>query len=64
MSVDIFDNDDGVINQNSDRKDQGEQADPIEGVTEEVGGRQGQGQGDGDNDRDNCSFPSGPYCST
>ena len=52
MAVDVLDDDDGVVDQDSDGEDQGEEADPVEGVAEEVRRGQGQGQGHRDDDRD------------
>ena len=58
MAVDVLDDDDGVIHQDSDGEDQGEEAHPVEGVAEEVRRGQGQGQGHRDDDRDHDGLTS------
>ena len=42
MPGDVFDHDDGVVDQDADREDQCEQADPVDGVAQQVGGEEGQ----------------------
>ena len=47
VAVDVLHHHDGVVDQDADGEDEGEQGDPVEGVAEEVGGGQGQRQGGG-----------------
>ena len=56
VAVDVLDHHDGVVDQDADGEDQGEQRDPIQGVAEQVGGRQGQGQGRGHRDQHDDRF--------
>ncbi len=52
MAVDVFDDDDGVIDEDADGEDEGEEGDAVEGVAEEVAGEEGEGEGDGYCDED------------
>ncbi len=55
MALDVFNHDDGVVDQDPDGKDEGEQGDPVQGITHEIVNRESQGQrhrnGDGDDQR-------------
>ncbi len=50
MARDILDHDDGVIDQDTDREDQREQADPVDRVAHEVRGEHGEQDRRGDDD--------------
>ncbi len=58
MAVDVLDDDDGVVDKDADGEDEGEEADPVEGVAEEVRRGQGQGQRHRDDDRDDDGLTS------
>ena len=70
MAGDILNHDDGVVDQNADRENQGEQADAIDGVAHQIGGKQRQQDRGGDHDQRNqrlaparveaCAHPDGP----
>ena len=51
MPVDVLHHHDGVVNENTDGEDKREEADPVQRVAEEVGGREGQRQGHRDHNR-------------
>ncbi len=48
VAVDVLDHNDGVIHQDADREDQGEQRDAVQRVTEQEGAEQRHQDGDGD----------------
>ncbi len=52
MADDVLDDDDGVVDEDADREDQGEEGDAVEGVAVEVEDQQGQGEGRGDRQHD------------
>ena len=55
MTHDVLHHDDGVVDENPDREDQGEESDAVQGEAVEIkdqqGQRQGRGNGDGDDER-------------
>jgi len=57
VAVDVLHHDDGVVHQDADGEDQGEEGDPVEGVADQVKDQHGQGQGDRDGD---CRHRAGP----
>ena len=57
MAHDVFHHHDGVVHQNSDGEDQGEQGDAVQGVAVEVEHEQRQCQGDGNGQQDDARFP-------
>jgi hypothetical protein len=56
MAHDIFHHHDGVVHQDADGKDQGEQGDAIQSVAVEVEDGEGQRQGDGNGDEHDERF--------
>ncbi len=52
MAYDIFDDNNGVINQNADGKDQGKQGNAIQGIAVEIKDQQGQCEGRRDGQHD------------
>ena len=46
MPDDIFDHDDGIVDQYANRKDQGEQSHPVQRVPEDIEDRKREGQSD------------------
>ena len=57
MPGDVLDHDDGVVDQDADREDQGEQADPVDRVAQKVRGEEGQKDRGGDDHGGDASFP-------
>ena len=45
MADDVLNDDDGVVDQDTDRENQREEANPVDGVAHHVGGKQGQQDG-------------------
>ena len=56
VTDDVLHHHDGVIHQDADGKDEGEQRDAVQGVAVEIENRQREGQGDGDGDEDDEGF--------
>src|SRR5581483_169293 len=54
---DVLHHDDGIVDEDADREDQGEQADAVDGVAHQVGGKQRQQDGGGDDDQRDCGLP-------
>ena len=61
VADDVLDHDDGVVHQDADGEDQGEEGDAVERVAVEVEDQQGQGQrgGDGQHDDDRLAPAEG-----
>ena len=53
----VFHDHDGVVHQDADGEDEGEQGDPVQGVAVEVEDGQRQGQGHGDGQGHDAGFP-------
>ena len=56
MTNDVFDHDDGIIDQNAYGENQGKQGDPVEGITVEIEYQKGEGQGRRDGKHDHQGF--------
>ena len=52
MAVDVLDHDDGVVDEDADREDEGEERDAVEGVARELVDEQGEGKGHRHGDED------------
>ena len=48
VAGDVLDHHNGVVDEDADREDQGEQADPVDGVAHQIGREEGQQDGRGD----------------
>ena len=57
MTDDVFDDNDGIIHQDTDGKDQGKECDAVKRIAIKVEKGQGEGQRDRDGDGDDARFP-------